>query len=496
MQQIITLVVFVTGAILAALAASLGMAGTLHLTSRREHGYLHWMFYAIVLMLALGSLLSGRNVTNTTLISIEPVMEGSNILLKIAQPLVSLLLLTVAGERLISHWLQRGKGQWTPPVLLLAFIVFWLGSVAAPAVLGAHPFFSHDYVYPLIIGMAAVLSSGIERDLAFKAARTALLLFMAASVLLIAIQPGLVLDINYNQGLMPGVPRLTGLAAHAVSLGILSQLGLLCLIAYPYPQAWLNRLAWVIGLSVLFLAQSKTTWISFVLCAVCIAGVRKGSALWRRVGDPVRPEVGIVALLAFMAAVLVMALVLMFGDLGGRLQHFFNTSEGAQLASMTGRDLIWAIAWQEWQLHPVFGYGPEIWETNFRLSIGMPNATHAHNQFMDTLSRSGTVGAVALVVYALVLLALSLRHARASRGMSLALFVALALRSLSEVPLSLFGYGPELLTQVLLLITLAASARQARPLKAQTPQSTQTAQAAAVAQAHSSSPPFFAGFHA
>ena len=96
----------------------------------------------------------------------------------------------------------------------------------------------------------------------------------------------------------------------------------------------------------------------------------------------------------------------------------------------------------------------------------MPNATHAHNQFMDTLSRSGTVGAVSLVLYALVLLVLSLRHARASRGLSLALFAGLALRSISEVPLSLFGYGAELLMHLLLLMTLAASAGQARPPKA------------------------------
>jgi hypothetical protein len=75
--------------------------------------------------------------------------------------------------------------------------------------------------------------------------------------------------------------------------------------------------------------------------------------------------------------------------------------------------------------------------------------------------------------------------------MSLALFVALALRSLSEVPLSLFGYGPELLTHVLLLITLAACARQARPLPAPTAQ-----QAAAAVPMPASSPPFSAGFNA
>ena len=86
----------------------------------------------------------------------------------------------------------------------------------------------------------------------------------------------------------------------------------------------------------------------------------------------------------------------------------------------------------------------------------MPYATHGHNQFMDTLARSGTVGATALVLFAATLLAMSVWHARATGGLSLALFIALALRGVAEVPLLLFGYGPELLTLVLLLMVLAS----------------------------------------
>lgn len=470
MQEIITLSVLVAGAVLAALAATVGMAGTVHLTSRRAHGYLHLIFYAMVLTVALGNILSARDLAVSALSFDEPAAQVRHPLLSLVQPLISLLLLTVAGERVISHWLRRDKTGSAPPVLLISFIVFWLCTVVAPALLGAHPYLSHDYAYPLVIGIAAVLATGTERDLALKAARNALLLFMAAGLLLIPFKPGLVLDASYTQGLLPGVPRLAGLAAHAVSLAILAQLGLLCLFAIPYRSVWLNRLAWAIGLTVLFLAQSKTTWISFTLCSLCIIAVRKGQTFLRRVGDPVRPEFGIMSILMFMAAVLAAVMVLMFGDLGTRISSFFNSAEGAQLASMTGRDKIWAIAYEEWQRNPLFGYGPLIWDANFRLSIGMPNATHAHNQFMDTLSRSGTVGAAALVLYALVLLVLSVRYARESKGLTLALFLALALRSISEVPFSLFGYGAELLTHVLLLMTLAGVANDVRARKAQTAQ--------------------------
>ncbi|MDB5870400.1 MAG: O-antigen polymerase [Polaromonas sp.] len=460
MHEIITLAVLVTGAVLAALMAALGMASTVHLTSGRTHGYMYLMFYAMLVVVALTTLLSGRDLTIAAMALTEPAPSPRHPFLVPVQPLVSLLLLTVAGERILSHWLMRNKNPPAPALLLIVFIVFWTGTVAAPALLGAYPFMASYYAYSLVIGIAALLATRIEQEKAVRAARNALMVFMVVSLLFIAFKPSLVLDAAYNQGLLPGVPRLAGLAAHAVSFGILAQLGLLCLHAFPYQHAWFNRLAWVIGFTVLVLAQSKAAWVSFILCSICLIAVRHGRTLWRRFSDPSRPEFGILSVGLFMAVVLGVALVLMFGDLDARLNSFFNSAEGAQLASLTGRDKIWAIAYQEWLRNPVFGYGPLIWETDFRLSIGMPNATHAHNQFMDTLSRSGTVGAAALVLYAGVLLVLSVRYARASRGLSLALCLAVAIRSISEVPLSLFGYGAEMIAHLLLLMTLAAAASE------------------------------------
>jgi O-antigen ligase len=462
MQETISLFIFVAAGILAALAATTVMTGAVQLTSRRSHGYLHLIFYAMVVMVALSTFLSERDLSFVNLNVEDGPAKPRHPIMQWTQPLLSLLMLTVAGERILSHWLRREKTVHAPLALLLSYIVFWLGTVASPAFLGAHPNISHDYAYPLVIGIAAVLVTGAERNMAFKAARDILFLFMVASLLLIPFKSGLVLDTTYSQGLLPGVPRLAGLAAHPISLAIFSQLGLICLLTIPYEQKWLNRLAWGIGLTVLFLAQSKTTWIAFIVSWICIVAVRQGPTFLRRAGDPVRPEFGIVSILMVMLAVLAVGLVLMFGDLGTRISAFFNSAEGAQLASLTGRDKIWAIAYEEWQRNPIFGYGPLIWASDFRISIGMANATHAHNQFMDTLSRSGTVGAVALSIYAVVLLVMSVRYARESKGLTLALFVLLALRSVSEVPLSLFGYGPEFVAHVLLLIGLAASANDVR----------------------------------
>lgn len=456
MSQTITIFILVAGAVLAALAATLGMASAVHVTSRRAQGYFHLLFYAIVLGVALTTYLSGRDLATMALNLAEPAAAPRPALLNVLQPLLSLLVLTVAGERIITHWLNRERAADIPKLLLMAFIIFWLGTVAAPALLGAHPQLSHDFVYPLVIGVAAVLATAVERDQAFAATRNALFLFMLGGLVLIFFNPGMTLDANYTQGFLPGMPRFAGLAPHAVAMGLLTQLALLCLLTSPFQRVWLNRLAWAVGLFVLVLAQSKTGWIAFALCTLGVLVFRNGPGFWRRTTDPQHPEFGIVVILGFIASLVAAGGLLVFGGVGSKVAGFFESAQGAQLTSMTGRDQIWAIAYDEWQRNPVFGYGPSLWDASFRASIGMPNATHAHNQFMDTLSRSGTVGATALVLYAITLLFMSVRYARATGGLSLALFTALALRSVSEVPLLLFGYGTELITQVLLLMTLAS----------------------------------------
>lgn len=467
MGQVLFISSLVTVAILAALAVSFSMAGAVHLTQLRSRGYMHIIFYVMLLLAALPNLLSGRDLTTTDLSFIESAELARPQLLVYVQPLASLLILVLAGERLMTYWLKRGNSTPLLPGLTLAFIVFWAGTVGFPAFLGAHPFVSHDYIYPLLIGVAATLSTKEESDRAFRASRNALLLFMLAGLLLIPFHPTWVLDRAYTQGLLPNVPRFAGLAAHAVLLGLLAQLTLLCLFAQPYKHVWLNRFAWATALAVLFLAQSKSSWVSFVVCAICIVVVRGSSSFSRRIADPLRPEVGVLSVMMFITALLAMVLLLMFGDMGHKLSGFLESSDGAQLTSLTGRDQIWAIALDEWHRNPLFGYGPTLWDTSFRLSIGMPNATHAHNQFMDTLSRSGTVGAAALLIYAVVLMVLSIRYAKASGGLTLALFIALVIRSLSEVPLYLLGYGAEFITHVLLLMSLAGMAGVERHRRAQ-----------------------------
>jgi O-antigen ligase len=422
---------------------------------KQRSGFLYWVFPAMLAVVALTSLLSGRDLSKNFL----DLMDGGGTvhpLVPWAQRVVSIILLAASGERIMSHFALHK--HMPSPILAITFIGYWFTTVVTSALFGSHPDISHEYLYPLILGCAGLLATAAERDRIIDATRTALFWFLLLGVLLIPVIPTVVLDASYKQGLIPGLPRFGGLAPHPVAMGTFAQLALLCLWVRPFRRRWLNVTAWILGLGVLFIAQSKTAWISFLLCAICLLVVRRGPGMWRRLGDPRESLYGIVVCLSTIVLALSLLGVVLFVNVGAQVEDFTDSAEGAQLISLTGRDQIWAVAREEWHENPVFGYGPSLWDDAFRRSIAMPNATNAHNQFLDTAARSGTVGAVGLVIYAFVLMVMSIRYARATGGFSLALFVSLALLSISEVPLILFGYGTELLAHLLLVITLASAA--------------------------------------
>lgn len=427
-------------------------------------GFLFWMFPAMLFVAALDVLLSNRDLTQAFIEleqSTQAITEPTrNPIVAWTLRGVSVLLIAASLERIGTHFSQQR--QVPSPALLGTFLLFWLTTVLAPGLLGAHPVLTHEYAYSLLFGIAASLSTMTDRERILFAARDALFVYMLAGLVLLPWNPNLVLDSSYSQGLLPGVPRFGGLASHPVMMGLLAQTALLLLWARPFQRRWLTVCAWALGLGVLFFAQSKTAWIGFVISALCMVLVRNASESVERIGDPRANSFGVLLLLGVIAVALAVLVGVVVFDVPGMIGDFLGSSQGAQLTSLTGRDRIWVVAMEEWHNHPVFGYGPAIWDADFRQAIGMPNATHGHNQMIDTLARCGTVGAIGLVCYAAVLLVLSVRYARATRGLSLAMFLTLAMLSISEVPLLLVGYGTDVFTHMLLVVTLAGAATEQR----------------------------------
>ncbi len=434
--------------------------------TQRWPDLLPWLLPAMLALTALDVLGSGRNLTETyaqlqrSAEAAAPLMERGALQIW-AQRALSLLLIAATLQRIVPH---VACGRPAPaPVLSVAFLVYWAASIAAPGLLGAHPRVSHEYAYPLLLGLALTLVGPRESRRMLRLLRDALFASMAAGLPLLALQRGLVLDSGYDQGWIPGLPRYGGLANSPVMMGLLAQLALLLLWTHPYRRRWLYRTAWALGLAILLVAQSKAAWLSFLVGGACLLGAQ--GRLQQVLGDPRRTTaaIGLCLCLILVALATLVGTVVM--DLPGRIAAFLGTSDGAQLTSLTGRDRIWLVAMDEWRDHPLFGYGLPIWNSEYRHEVGLPQATHAHNQVVDTLGRAGLVGVAGLAVYAAVLFGLCLRHARAGGGLGLAMGATLALQCVTEVPMLLIDYGSHLLTHYVMVICVAAAVTSPAPTR-------------------------------
>ncbi|MCC7596617.1 O-antigen ligase family protein [Janthinobacterium sp. FW305-129] len=441
-------------ALISALLLVFVIALSIHWGNKRETGLVPYVFYPVMLSIALTAILSNRDISgNEILLTAQTVRHPVGVWFG---RMTSLFVIFACGERILHRLMERETLKPMPMLLFWALFIYFLTNILSPAFLGSHTDVSHEYLYMFLAGYAALLMTPKEVDMSIVSMRNATLLFLVLSAAVAAWNPNMVFNKNYH-GLIPFLSvRYAGLASHANGLGPMAVAFLLCLWRKPYAWRALNLFAWTLGLASLMLAQSKTNWIACILCFACIAYFGFREQIKERLFDYRRPQLSIIGIFCFILLCVLGMLLVMFGNLDAKLARFASSNEGFELLSFTGRDVIWQVAVQEWHKNPVFGYGLQIWDEAFRLSIGMPYATHAHSQFYQSLSSAGTVGAVGLVLYVIVLLYGAARTARASQGLSMALFVLIISRSFSEVPLSLAGFAAEALTHLLLLIIVAA----------------------------------------
>lgn len=441
-------------ALLLGLMVVFGAALMIHWGRNWQKGFAPYIFYPIVFVVALSALTSGRNMSVADLT--EFVETAAHPAVTWLGRLTSLFVLFACGERLLSRLFKLGGKPDVPRLLLVALWVYFLTNIVSPALFGRHRSISHEYLYVLLAGHAALLATREGAATMVTAVRNALLLFLLASAACLAWRVDLVLGKNYH-GLIPFLTvRYAGLSNHPNSLGPLTVIFMLCLWRQPLPWRQLNRGGWLLGLVSLLLTQSKTSWIAFLACMACLLWFGQREQLRRWLADYRNPHLPVSLLFALMAGGVVLCYGFMFTGLSSKIDHFLMSRAGADLVSLTGRDQIWRVALDEWSRNPVFGYGLTIWDTKYRLSVGLPAAFHAHSQFYQSLSSAGLIGVAGLVVYVTVLLFFVARTARSSGGMAPALLLLILSRSVSEVPLSMTGLSVEQIAHVLLLVVVAA----------------------------------------
>ena len=77
---------------------------------------------------------------------------------------------------------------------------------------------------------------------------------------------------------------------------------------------------------------------------------------------------------------------------------------------------------------------PISWGAEHRAALGMPFAFSAHNQFLQSMSAAGTLGLLSLLAYLMILAYRCKVCADATNGVSMALFVIVFLRCMTETP--------------------------------------------------------------
>jgi exopolysaccharide production protein ExoQ len=324
------------------------------------------------------------------------------------------------GERSMAHTARR---------LWLAAGLYVLGTLGLAGLAGETHGWRLNQLYMPMMFTGLALLGHVDPKPALRSLRWCLAAVMLGSLLAGWWAPTLALDRDYAS-LIPGLNwRLVGLTDHANSLGALAVVALMLELS-PAVQARPRLLLLIPALAVLLLSQSKTAWIEVVLALSLLRFNGLRARLFGR--ERARGVAGMLALLAIAVALLLILLGVLASS-----ERALAWIDQASLTTLTGRTKIWEITWAEFERSPWLGYGPALWDAQYRYEQGLVSVGQGHNQYIHTLGQAGLVGAGCLLVYLLTLLRNCLTAWRAGVGLPLALLLLLLVRGVTETPLNL-----------------------------------------------------------
>lgn len=299
------------------------------------------------------------------------------------------------------------------------------------ATLGEKPAFIHQSLYTLLLMASLILMPRIQPEQIAIETKRVLVVLLLGSLVLGALFPSRYAETNYV-GLIPGFHiRLHGLAPHANSLAPLALLYLLLAYWVPGKRFW-HVLGVSSALLVLVLTQSKTVWGASLLIMIVVALVRLHQQFTQELRQA---RIGIATLFTlgvFFGGVLLMPWL--FTDSASGFFDALTAERG--VSTLTGRTEIWHVTLETWKDNPWFGYGPDLWDLDFRLQHGAALAAwHAHNQYIQALGEAGILGLIAYVIYTAAFVYYGFKFAGRTGGISLALLLLILVRTVTEIPL-------------------------------------------------------------
>lgn len=413
------------------------------------------VFPVICCGIGYGAISSGRDL-RTVATNIEAALGGgdtggSGWVLRA----FTLILLGTSAAKVLSMWFNhnRARPDTEGRGLLFLLIFFVVSMTVFSGMFGTYPALSHSGLYAIPIFYAAYAVRSEDSTSLIVVAKWSLVVFMFVGLLISFLQPNMTLQSGYR-GWIPGLSiRLWGIGSNPNSVGPLALVIIYLELLRPSRRFSWSFFVVSVALVSLILSQSKTTWVSAIV-GIFIVG-------WYRYGRRAYGGVEIKYVLALLAGVFLAGLAFALSDPVRIYQDFMLSEISGDVRSLSGRSQIWAVAVQEWRNNPAFGYGPLAWGSYHRFMIGLPFAFSAHNQFLQSLSVAGIVGAVAFILYFFALMNGSIKNGDRTGGVTVAIFSLVAIRCISETPFStgtIFS-GEMLIHWLLFLLVMTGKTR-------------------------------------
>lgn len=390
--------------------------------------------FPIICAAVIGAtVLSHRNLTFAD-IAIEYMAAGAGAAGGWLSRIATLGVLGLCAARLVANWVGNENRDLGGIALLAGFVIFVVTNSLTNAAFGSEGGLVHQHLYPLLVFTALYAARGTGAVQVVRTAKWTLIAVMLFSLVAAVVARNLALQ-PVPHSFIPGFHfRLWGVVSHANALAPLALL-LVLLDLYAPGKGLLRRGAvWSLALLVLLLTQSKTTLGAAVLSLGMVGAYRFRTVLAETFSGRRDASFALVVLALGSLGICTLFIVWLTKDPTHLLHKFTASKQGASFMNLSGRDVIWDVALREWHRNPVFGFGPTMWDPEFRQSIGLAFAFSAHNQFLQSLGAGGLVGLTGLLVYLGLLARAAVLTVPATNGLSLGLITLLFVRCFTEAP--------------------------------------------------------------
>lgn len=298
--------------------------------------------------------------------------------------------------------------------LLIAAAVAYVLAVGASAAFGAVPSLPWGYLLTPLLLAPFLLHDRFSSDWLLATASRVMRVIAVASLA----APSIVETAFWLEDgrTLFGIPRLAGVLQHPNGLAAVMAVSLT--VEFARRSRWWWKAPIVVAL---ILAQSTTGYAAAAFGVLILMATRYRLALW----------------LSWLATAGMVGLAILSPTTLDR----WASADGVD--TLSGRTRVWAAALEGFHMNPVFGYGPSLFDEQYRADHigGAEFATHAHNQAVQTLAENGIIGLTGLILLMGALVLYAIRVRAMASGVTLALLGILLTRFITETPMKPTGYG-------------------------------------------------------